>query len=201
MTLRQAIGLLEREGLILSQRGRGTFVAHDLLRKQQQEVRGFTEEIVARGGVPESRLLSLELISPSEEARTYFGLSPEDKVYEVRRTRLSDKVPMALETVLLARRLCPQLEQFDLARNSLYRILEQSYGVRIETCVEEIAAELPTAEHRRLLEMPRNVAVLVIRRKTYTDLGQPVELTCSAYRGDLYRALVHSNRKRRIGEE
>ena len=200
MTLRQAMGLLEREGLILAQRGRGTFVAHDLLRKQQQELRGFTEEILARGGVPESRLVSFGLTAPPEEARAFFGLSSEDKVYEVRRIRLSDKVPVALETVLLTARLCPRLEQFDLARNSLYRILEQSYGVRIETCVEEMSAELPTSEQRRLLELPRNAAVLVVKRKTYTDLGQPVEFTGSAYRGDLYRAMVHSIRKRRLEE-
>ena len=201
MTLRQAIGLLEREGLILSHRGRGTFVAHDLIRKQQQELRGFTEEILARGGVPESRLLSFELAPPPEEARLFFGLSQEDKVYEIKRIRLSDKVPLAFETVLLSQRLYPRLEQFDLARNSLYRILEESYNVRIEACVEEISARQPTAEHRKLLELPRNAAVLVIRRKTYTDLGQPLEFTSSAYRGDLYSAMVHSIRKRPIGEQ
>lgn len=201
MTLRQAIGLLEREGLILSQRGRGTFVAHDLLRKQQQELRSFTEEILARGGVPESRLLSFEVIAPPEEARAFFGLSPEDKIYEIKRIRLSDKVPLAFETVMLSQRLCPRLEQFDLVRNSLYRILEESYSVRIETCVEEITAKPPSAEHRKLLELPRNVAVLMIRRKTYTEFGQPLEFTRAAYRGDLYSAMVHSIRKGRIGGE
>lgn len=200
MTLRQAMGILERKGLILSHRGRGTFVAHDLLRKQQQELRSFTEEIIARGGVPESRLLSFGLIEPSQEAREFFGAAAEDKVYEIRRTRLSDKVPLALERVLLSPRLCPRLEQYDLAKNSLYRILEDSYGVRFDTCVEEVSAQLPTPEQRRLLELPRHAAVLAINRKTYTEMGQPLELTDSVYRGDLYSAIVRSIRGRPIGE-
>ena len=107
---------------------------------------------------------------------------------------------LALETVLLSRRLCPRLEQFDLARNSLYKILEESYNVRIDTCTEDISARLPNAEQRKLLALPRNVAVLVVARKTHTDLGQPVEFTHAAYRGDLYSAVVHSIRKRPIGE-
>jgi GntR family transcriptional regulator len=71
--------------------------------------------------------------------------------------------------------------------------------VRIETCLEDVSARLPTAEQRKLLELPRNVAVLVVARKTHTDLGQPVEFTRAAYRGDLYSAVVHSIRKRPIG--
>src|SRR2546429_6821796 len=37
MTLRQAMGLLDREGLIESRRGRGTVVTPARLRKQQQD--------------------------------------------------------------------------------------------------------------------------------------------------------------------
>lgn len=199
MTLRQAMGLLEREGLILSYRGKGTFVAHDRLRKQQQELRGFTEEILARGGKPESRLLWFRLVEPSVDSRQFFSMAEGEKVYEVRRIRLSDGVPLTLETVQLAERLCPRLERFDLEKNSLYEILEQSYGLKLERCVEEISAELPDAEHRKRLALPRGVGILRIHRKTYTDSGLPLELTNSAYRGDLYSAIVHSVRRKRVG--
>jgi GntR family transcriptional regulator len=201
MTLRQATAMLEREGLLLSQRGRGTFVAHDLLRKQQQEMRSFSEEILARGGVPKSKLLSAKSGPVPEEARAFFGLSTEDKIYEIKRTRMSDGVPLAFETVWLSERLCPNLQRFDLAKNSLYRILEDSYGIRLENCVEEVSAALATAEQRELLDLPRNVAVLVINRKTYTDAGRPLELARSAYRGDRYSAVVHSVRRKRLGEK
>ena len=61
MTLRQAMSLLDREGLINSRRGVGTVITHSRLRKQQPEALSFSEEIRARGGRPESRLISLNL--------------------------------------------------------------------------------------------------------------------------------------------
>jgi GntR family transcriptional regulator len=197
MTLRQAMSILEREGLIESQRGRGTFVAPNRLQKQQQELRGFTEEISARGGKSESRLLSFEVIAPPPSAKGFFGLTEGEKVYEINRLRYKDATPLAAEAALIPQKICPWLERFDLAKNSLYRILEESYGLRLQTGIEEVSAQLPSAAHRKLLEIPRNTAVLVVNRKTFTDTGIPLELTRSVYRGDLYSAIVHSVRKRK----
>src|SRR5437764_11654208 len=94
MTLRQAMSMLERKGLIESHRGRGTFVAPKRLHKQEKEFRSFTEEIRARGGKPHSRLISFEQIAPKRVARDFFGLSEGEKVYEICRLRLTDETPL-----------------------------------------------------------------------------------------------------------
>lgn len=195
MTLRQATGLLDREGLINSRRGVGTVVTHSRLRKQEQEALSFSEEIRARGGRPESRLISFELAIPTPPVRDFFELHEQQKVYEVQRVRLKDDEPLAFEFARLPERLCPGLERFDLARSSLYEILEQSYGIRMETCDEEISAEIPNSQQRKLLSLPARTAVLVINRKAYMEDGRPLELTRSVYRGDRYSAIVHSARK------
>jgi GntR family transcriptional regulator len=197
MTLRQAMSILEREGLVESHRGRGTFVAPNRLQKQQQELRSFTEEVRARGGNSQSRLISFEVIAPPPSAKDFFGLTEGEKVYAINRLRYKDASPLASEAAMIPQKICPWLERFDLAKNSLYRILEESYGLRLQTGIEEISAELPSAAHRKLLEIPRNTAVLVVNRKTFTDTGIPLELTRSTYRGDLYSAVVHSVRKRK----
>lgn len=197
MTLRQATSILEREGLIVSHRGRGTFVAHVRLRKQQQELRSFTEETRARGGSPASRLISFETVVPADEVRDFFGMGPNQKVYEVSRLRLSGEVPLAVEVAQIPLQLCPGLRRFDLAKNSLYQILEKSYGLTLDTCTEEISAEMPSPEHRAWLDVPRTAAVLVVRRKTFSESGQAIEFTRASYRGDLYSAVVHSVRPRK----
>jgi GntR family transcriptional regulator len=194
MTLRQAMGILERRGLIESHRGRGTFVAHQRMQKQQQELRSFTEEIRLRGGKANSRMLSFALAGPSSEARDALGLTPGEKIYEIKRLRLKDSTPLALEHVHIPERLTPWLDRFDLSKNSLYRILEESYGLKIERSVEEISAAMPSPSCRKLLEIPPKTAVLVVNRRTFTDRGHALELTQSCYRGDLYSAVVHSVR-------
>ncbi|HWB95076.1 MAG TPA: GntR family transcriptional regulator [Bryobacteraceae bacterium] len=197
MTYRAAVAMLERKGLIVSFRGRGTFVAHDRLRKAQDELRSFTEEIRARGGLPESRVLSFRLLPAAEEARDFFSLTKGEQVYEIYRLRLKDHVPLAVEVVQLPQKKYPGLERFDFARDSLYKTLDQAYGMRLKTCQEEISADLPSREYRRLLEIPRGVAILVIQRKSFDKAGEPCELGRAAYRGDMYSALIHSARKER----
>jgi len=195
MIWRQAMSLLDREGLIDSRRGIGTVVRHDRLRKQQQELRSFSEEIRERGGRPESRLISLGLATPAAAVREFFGLGEDQKVYEIQRVRLNHGGPLAAELARIPERLCPGLERFDLTKISLYRVLEESYGLSLESCLEEISAEIPNSQCRKLLSAPAPTAVLVVNRRTYTRDGHPVEFTRSVFRGDRYSALVHSVRK------
>lgn len=195
MTLRQAMSLLDREGFVNSRRGVGTVVTHRRLSRQQQEALSFSEEIRARGGRPESRLISLDLAIPTPSVRDFFELHEQQKVYEVQRVRLKDGEALALELARLPERLCPGLDRFDLARSSLYEILEQSYGIRIVACDEEISAEIPNSQQRKLLSLPARTAVLVINRKAYMEDGRPLELTRSVFRGDRYSVIVHAVRK------
>ena len=125
MTLRQACGLLEQEGLIERRRGRGTFVSPKKMRKRQQEMRGFTEEIRARGGIPSSRLLDFRRTEPDLATQEFLGLPAGELVYQIERLRLNDGMPLALENVAVPCYLCPHLDRFDLATQSLYAILEE----------------------------------------------------------------------------
>ena len=193
MTLRQAFELLDREGLIETQRGRGTFVSPKRLAKQQQEMRSFTEEIRARGGAPSTRMVSFERCQPRPEVRELFGDCAE--IYRIQRVRCRDGEPLALETVEIPCQLCPNLDRFDLANHSLYKILEENYGLTLTHCVEEISAARPEPLHKQLLGRPAPAAVLVIKRKTYSG-ETPVEFGTTVYRGDAYSAIVRSVRAR-----
>ncbi len=194
MTLRQACNSLEREGLIESHRGRGTFVAPRRLLKKQQEMRSFSEEIRGRGQTPSSRLLVFRSIKQSGADRDFFGLPETELIYEVERVRLGDDVPIALERMHIPQYLCPNLDRFNLASNSIYKILEENYGLRLAHCTEQISAASPSKAQRQFLQAPPNGVVLVVNRRTYSDQETPVELATTTYRGDLYTAVVHSVR-------
>jgi GntR family transcriptional regulator len=197
MTLRQAMGILDREGLIESHPGRGTFVRPRRLQKQEQEFRSFTEEIRLRGGVPESKLISFDVIEPGRAAREFFDLQRSDRVYEICRLRLKDGEPLAAERAQIPQRLAPGLDRYDLSKKSLYATLEGRYGLVLEKSLEEISAELPNGKDRRLLKVPAKTAVLVVNRRTFSNAGAPLELTESRYRGDMYTAVVHSVRNQK----
>jgi GntR family transcriptional regulator len=196
MTLREAYDILERDGFIERHRGRGTFVAPHRVRKQQQEMRSFTEELMARGLRASSKLLFFRRSRMSTAAHQFFGLPESEMIYEIQRLRIGDDVPLAIETVQIPCYLCPDLEHFDLTTASLYSILEQNYGLDLIHCVEEVSAELADRTQKTLFGLRGSSAVLVIRRKTYSTNGTPVELALTVYRADQYRAIVHAVRPR-----
>jgi GntR family transcriptional regulator len=197
MTMRQANDLLEREGLIERQRGRGTFATSNRLVKQEHETRSFSEEIRSRGRVPSSRLISFRTVEAAAAAAQHFGVEVGEPLYEIERVRLADNVPIAVESLKIMSRMCPKLERFNLVDYSLYQILEENYGIHLARSEEEISAVQPTRLQRKMLEMPANTAVLLIKRKTFTSENRPLELAVTAYRGDLYAAIVHSSRPRK----
>jgi GntR family transcriptional regulator len=194
MTMRQANDLLERNGFIERQPGRGTFAIQNRIIKQEQETRSFSEEIRSRGGVPSSRLMSFRAVEAPKAIAEYFGIAAGDLVYEIQRVRLADGIPIALESVQIPAAMCPHLDRFNLVDHSLYQILEENYGIELARSEEEISAAQPNAQHRKLLELPRNTAVLHVKRRTFTTDGRPLELAVTTYRADLYTARVNSTR-------
>lgn len=194
MTLRQALDVLERNELIRSERGRGTFVQAPRIEKSQQEFRSFSEEMACRGAAVRSRLIDLRVCAPEPKAQEFFGISREARVFQIERIRLADDVPMTLETVQIPVALCPDLARFDFGNDSLYRILEQEYGIRLVRSVEEIGAVAASARVRALLGLQRSTPLLEIHRRAYAAGDEPIEYTCSRIRGDRYRAVVHSAR-------
>lgn len=194
MTLRQAYDVLDREELVRSQRGRGTQVLPPRMRKEQQQMRSFTEEIRARGGNPKSKILRLKATDPSPASQQSLQLPDGQRVYRIERIRFNDTIPLAIERVEIPCFLCPGLDKFDLLGHSLYEILEREFKLSLDHCIETISASIPNRDERELLDLPKGVAILRIERKTLTVNGTPAELAVTTYRGDMYQAVVRSVR-------
>jgi GntR family transcriptional regulator len=199
MTARQALRALRDEGLLYSERGRGTFVAEPKFNVQTRQLLGFTEDMKARGLIASSRILSFTRRAAPTEIAEQLQLPAEQEVFEIVRLRLADKVPMAYETCFLPARLCPNLKRADVERGSLYKALEGSYGVSIEWADEVLEAAVATRQEAQLLELPARAPVLVVQRTVYDEARTPIEVVRSVYRGDRYQAVIHLKRKKNRG--
>ena len=188
--------MLDREGLVDAQRGRGTGRGGAQRRPKQSQMIGFSEEMLARGKKPSSRVLTFEQTTPTDTARQFLGEGP---IFRIERLRLADGVPMAIEEVQIPQPLCVGLERFDFGKQSLYRVLDQVYSLQFDRCEQVVAASIPDHRQRSLLEIGPRVALLNVTRQSFTKASQPATYGVTHYRGDLYTAAVHAERRLSTG--
>lgn len=190
MTARQALHGLKASGYAQSQKGRGTFVTKPKLEKNILHLRGFTEDMKQRGMVPSSKLLEQSVMKATEELAETLQIQVDAPVMKLRRLRLADGIPMAIEDSSIPLLPFPNLERYSFAKQSLYHILRENYGVKVGWADEIIEALPATREESELLTIPKRASVLSISRIIITTDQTPIEVACSRYRGDRYRAMI-----------
>jgi GntR family transcriptional regulator len=191
VTAREALHGLKTSGYASSLRGRGTFVTKPKLEKPLTQLRGFTEEITQRGMVAASRLLEQTVIDPNVELAGSLDVQVGTPVMSLRRLRLADGIPMAVEKTYISLSHFPGIEQINFEEQSLYQTLRDQFNVHVAWAAETIEIVPATREESRLLRIPAKTGVLSISRNTITEDRVPIEVTVSRYRADRYRALIY----------
>ena len=189
-TARQALHGLKTSGYAYSQKGRGTFVTRPKLEKNIMHLMGFTEDMKQRGMVPSSRVLEQLAIKATNYLAHELKVAIGEPVMRLRRLRFADGIPMAQEESHIPLKSFPGLDRINFSKQSLYHILRENYGVRVAWADEVIEAVPATREESELLTIPKKASVLSISRIIMTTEETPIEVACSRYRGDRYRASI-----------
>jgi GntR family transcriptional regulator len=179
---------LVEDGVLTQKRGSGTFVTGSNPRVEQRLSRltSFTEDMLARGLTPSVKWLQKIVAAPSPEEAMVLGLSTGERVVRLRRLRLANDKPMALEQAVVPARM---LVAPDLVGSSLYAALDAA-GVRPVRALQRLSAESVTGEDAAILSVPDGSPALYIERISYLADGRPVEFTKCHYRGDAYDFVV-----------
>lgn len=193
MTVRQAITNLVNEGLLTRQKGRGTFVAEQKLEQKLSGLTSFTEDMKARGMNPANTLLAFEIVPAETKVAERLHLKQHTPVYEIKRIRLADDVPMALETVYISANLVKGLTEA-ITTSSLYRYIEEDLGLQIGHAVQSMEAAIVNEQERAHLLVQKGAPVLLIERNTFLKDGTPLEYVKSSYRADRYKFTIDINR-------
>jgi GntR family transcriptional regulator len=183
MTARAAVQRLVQDGLVYRVPGRGTFVAAARASRTAGHVLSFSDEMRRKGRVPTSRVVERRERKATEEEERRLGVRD---VVVLRRVRLADGKPLALErAVFPAGRVGSALEG-DLERGSLFEALAAT-GLTPTSGRAALAAEAATAEDARYLRVRKGAPLLVERRLIRDQEGEPLEWTESRYVGSRYR--------------
>jgi GntR family transcriptional regulator len=185
MTARNAMQRLAEDGLLHREPGRGSFVSQPPTHRRTNRLMTFTREMRRAGRVPSSKVLT-RVVRPSNVAEAEaLELRPSQPVVHLRRLRLADDQPIALESAVLVADTAPAVLAADLATGSLHETLTRA-GFGLRRGIGTIGAARATAEDARLLGLRVGDPLLVERRAIADDSGRWIEATESRYPADRY---------------
>jgi GntR family transcriptional regulator len=194
-TIREAVDHLVRQGFLYREHGRGTFVSPQKLQKGLMELTSFSEDLVKRGITPGQIIQDMSWVVPSPNILQRLELPVGTEVLRIQRIRLGDQVPIGLQTSFIALTIGQNITREEMeTAGSLYRILQEKFGIIPTEADETLEVTLATPEEATLLQIDSGAPLLLNERLLFSQNRTPVEFVKILYRGDRYQYYVRLSR-------
>lgn len=196
-TVRQALGALERRGVVERRQGSGTFLRVPAMERSLPELTGFSEHIVAHGMRPSSTLVAFDQVPrPAEGDGRHFP--PATRLVRAVRLRHANDVAVGIHTVYVpldvAERVGFSAQCLRDDRSvSLYALIRAA-GIEIAWGEEHLQARGATTAEAHLLGTGPGTPVMSVLRLTRDQGDRLIEVVRAVYLGDKYDYIVHLER-------
>jgi len=184
-TVRRAIEELVRDGLVEG-RGRGSYVCDDAVAEPRNTLMSLSELGRSRGLEASARALDAGIRAATIDEADAFGIAPGAELFVLRRLRLLDGMPIALDLNRVPLRLAPSLPGVDFSGASLYAALEAD-GHRPARADYDVEARAVDTDEAELLELTPGAPVLLATTVAFDEAGRIVDMGRTVYRADRYR--------------
>jgi GntR family transcriptional regulator len=199
MTIRNAMRLLQDEGLVTAEHGKGLYVrsrppvrrlASDRFaqRYRKEGKAAFVAEAEQVGATPQVDMIQVSESQPSAEVADRLGIADDDSVVVRSRRYLLDGKPVEMAVSYIPA---------DLARGTpicdpnpgpggIYARLEEQ-GHLLGRFTEDVTARMPTPQEARLLNLSPGVPVFRLVRTAYDMDNRAVEVCDTVMAADAYQ--------------
>ena len=140
MTLRHALDLLERDGLIARRHGLGTFVARPAIDYDILQLRALAGDLSALGEDVATRFLRSHFENADRRVAEALRLVAPAAVFVLERLRLVDGAPVSFQASYLPAALGREVSRADLAVTPLRQVLTFKLGIEITAARETVSA-------------------------------------------------------------
>ena len=146
----------------------------------------FTQDMLQRNLTPGSRILVMEFVPCTPFLSSKLQIHNEERVFVLKRLRMADNTPMAIEVCFLREWIGKRLAEHLVDGASLYQLLTEKCGIQLKYALQTIEVGTLEKVERDLLgqNCPRGTAI--ITRQTFDTDNNVVEFVESRYRSDRY---------------
>jgi len=193
-TVRQAVASLVRNGYLLKQQGRGTFVCKRVIPEGLSMLTSFRELMLEAKVVFSTKVLAQTVLMPTDDLDIKLDIPEDTHVIYLKRLRVVEDEPILLQESYLPYHICPQLLQDDLEENSLLEILEDKYQIKITKVQEFIEIAPVTDNEGDLLGLQPGTPALLLEQRFFAGTRE-IMYTRSLKRPERFRFSIERERK------
>ena len=193
MTLRKALLQMAGEGKVYSIPGQGTYIAHPKFVENASGFISFTSSWNEMGVRTSGKVLNFQEVEANLKTSQLLVVPLGTKVYELRRVRMLDDIPIMIEVSYILVDRCPGLTRFDFDGNrSLYQTLSSEYGIQVTRQQETIRATKITEEESKILCVEADTNAYYSIAVGLDADGTAIERSTSVIRADRYAIGYHA---------
>ncbi|MGO3468302.1 MAG: GntR family transcriptional regulator [Weissella hellenica] len=179
-SIKRALNVLVRQGIIFKKRGSGTFVNPLYLKNQGMfhavgHNLGVSDAFRFNGETPAIKLLVFEKDAANEEDKEALFLNESDEVYRIKRLRTLQNQAFMIENAVIPVKLLPALTAEDMT-HSMFQYAEQTTKRAVTKSFMTITAEPSQDEDQEYLQLGANEPVGIMSGVFFLDDGTPFEV-------------------------
>jgi GntR family transcriptional regulator len=192
ITVRHALELVRRRGLIERVSGRGTFVART--GPVSVWTISSTADYVRNAAESDLQMLDWRRVTPPPDVLRFFGSG--ERLYRLRAVRRRPAAPLYYVEVYVPVAIGRRLSPVDLGRATVLELLETKLGIAVAGGTEEISAGLADATLARRLGVRLGAPLLILDVMLHGPDGRRLEYAKAWYRADQFRRRNQVDRTR-----
>jgi GntR family transcriptional regulator len=187
ITVQQALRLLEKEGVIRRERGRGTFYIGEPP-AVEAKLSGILDSVMQFREGARAQVLGKKLMAATPRLARRLQIPIDAPIWSIDRVAVLDDHPVLFTTAFIPREIGELLiDDEELTVRTVASILQDKHGIELTSVQQTIAATLADPAFAAPLGVDVGAPVLEVERVYLGTDGKPVNFSITFYRTDRYR--------------